>query len=69
MIEERYEQKLAEVDDLINDPDMPLCPARIWQLMEEISGHAEADADHDRRWPLPGDPARSPSVECLTAAT
>ena len=29
MTEESYEQKLAEVDDLINHPDMPLCPSRI----------------------------------------
>jgi hypothetical protein len=39
MTDESYEQKLAELDDLINDPNTPLCPARIWQLMGEISGH------------------------------
>jgi hypothetical protein len=37
--DENYERKLAELDDLINDPNMPLCPSRIWQLMGEISGH------------------------------
>ena len=39
MTNESYERKLAELDDLINDPNMPLYPARIWQLMGEISGH------------------------------
>ena len=39
MTDESYEQKLAELDDLINNPNVPLCPARIWQLMGEISGH------------------------------
>jgi len=37
---EGYERKLVELDDLINDPCIPLCPARIWQLAEEISEHA-----------------------------
>ena len=49
MTEGRYTEKLSEVDHLINDPSMPLCPARIWQLMEEISGHAETEVDHERR--------------------
>jgi hypothetical protein len=35
MTEESYEQKLAEVDNFINDPNRPLCPARIWQLVGE----------------------------------
>jgi len=39
MTDENYERRLAELDDLINDPNMPLCPSRIWQLMGEISGH------------------------------
>jgi hypothetical protein len=49
MTEERYAAKLAEVDDLINNPDMPLCPARIRQLMKEISEHAETEVNSARR--------------------
>ena len=52
MTEERHAAKLAEVDDLINNPDMPLCPARIWQLMEEISvagDHGVADVPAKNR--------------------
>jgi hypothetical protein len=50
MTDEAYEQKLAELDDLINDPGTPLCPSRIWQLMGEISGHGahRTHADHER---------------------
>ena len=40
MTDENYERKLAELDDLINNPNMPLSPSRIWQILGEISGHA-----------------------------
>jgi hypothetical protein len=38
----------------MNNPDTPLCPARIWQLMEEISEHAETaeGISGDRSVPL-----------------
>jgi hypothetical protein len=51
MTHENYERKLAELDDLINDPNMPLCPSRIWALMGEISGHAGqmTSMDQERR--------------------
>jgi hypothetical protein len=50
MTDESYELKLAELDDLINDPGMPLYPARIWQLMGEISGHVGVtNLDQERR--------------------
>jgi hypothetical protein len=48
MTDESYERKLAELDDLINDPNLPLCPARIWQLMGEISGHAGQMTNQDQ---------------------
>jgi len=48
MTNESYEQKLAELDDLINDPSMPFCPARIWQLTTEISGHVGQMTKTDR---------------------
>jgi hypothetical protein len=51
MTDESYERKLAELDDLINDPNMPLCPSRIWQLMGEISRHdgQQTSADHEKQ--------------------
>jgi hypothetical protein len=51
--DESYEQKLAELDDLINDPTLPLCPARIWQLIGEISGHTgQLTSPELERWPI-----------------
>jgi hypothetical protein len=48
MTDESYERKLAELDGLINDPNLPLCPARIWQLMGEISGHVGQMTNQDQ---------------------
>jgi hypothetical protein len=54
--DENYEQKLAELDDLINDPNMPLCPSRIWQLMGEISGYvSQVNGADMERWPISRD--------------
>lgn len=30
--------KLAELDRLLNDPDVPMQPSRIWALLAELSG-------------------------------
>jgi hypothetical protein len=50
MTDENYDRKLAELDSLINDPNMPLSPARIWQLIGEISGHAgRTNVEQERR--------------------
>ena len=32
-----YETKLGELDRLLNDPEVPMEPARIWSLLAEIS--------------------------------
>ncbi len=29
--------KLAELDRILNDPDVPMEPARVWALLAEIS--------------------------------
>ena len=31
--------KLDELDRLLNDPDVPMQPARVWSLLAEISRH------------------------------
>jgi len=38
MTEEEYARKLEELDRLLNDPDVPIQPARIWSLLEQIAG-------------------------------
>jgi hypothetical protein len=37
MTEEQYARKLNELDRLLNDPDVPMQPARIWSLLAELS--------------------------------
>jgi len=48
MTEAEYARKLDELDRLLNDPDVPIEPARVWSLLAEIAhrdlGAAEARA-------------------------
>ena len=34
-----YTRKLDELDRLLNDPDVPMQPARVWSLLAEIAEH------------------------------
>ena len=53
MTDDNYERKLAELDDLINDTGLPLCAARIWQLLGEISGHVSQVTSMElESWPV-----------------
>ncbi len=37
MNDDEYGQKLDELDRLLNDPDVPMQPSRIWSLLAELS--------------------------------
>ena len=37
MTEADYERKLDELDRLLNDPDVPMEPSRVWSLLAEIA--------------------------------
>ncbi len=37
-----YARKLDEVDRLLNDPDVPMEPGRIWALLAEIAVREQA---------------------------
>ena len=39
MTEIEYARKVAELDRLLNDPDVPMQPSEVWALLDEISGH------------------------------
>ncbi len=39
MSDSEYERKLDELDRLLNDPEIPMQPARVWSLLAEISRH------------------------------
>jgi hypothetical protein len=34
-----YSRKLDELDRLLNDPDVPIQPDRIWSLLADVSRH------------------------------
>lgn len=44
MTEKDYQQKLDEVDRLLNDPDVAMEPARVWSLLAELS-HQDLTAE------------------------
>ncbi|HXT82640.1 MAG TPA: peptide chain release factor 1 [Acetobacteraceae bacterium] len=48
-----YARKLEELDSLLNDPDVPMQPERIWSLLADVSGH-------DARWGM--QPASEPAI-------
>ena len=37
MMDTEHEAKLDELDRLLNDPDVPMEPGRIWSLLAEIA--------------------------------
>lgn len=37
-----YAAKLNELEQLLNNPDIPMSPARVWSLLAEISGYEMA---------------------------
>ena len=39
MTQQDFEQKLDELDSLLNDPDVRLEPSRVWMLLAEVSQH------------------------------
>jgi len=47
MTEIEYARKLREVDRLLNDPETPMEPGRIWSLLAEISRAAGAQSAPD----------------------
>ncbi len=43
MTDTDYTLKLDELDRLLNDPDAPMQPDRVWSLLAEISHHDLSD--------------------------
>jgi hypothetical protein len=39
-----YKLKLDELDRLLNDPDSPMDPSKVWVLLAEVSRHAINEA-------------------------
>jgi hypothetical protein len=47
MTDTDFARKLAELDRLLNDPEVPLEPAKVWSLLAEIS-YRDLDAQRQR---------------------
>ena len=39
MTDHEYASRLDELDRLLNDPDVPMDPARVWSLLADLSHH------------------------------
>lgn len=37
MSSQEFERKAVEADRLLNDPDLPFDPTKVWALMEEMA--------------------------------
>lgn len=37
MQDEEYQRKLDELDRLLNDPEVPMEPLRVWSLLAELA--------------------------------
>lgn len=37
MTDVEYNRKLEELDQLLNDPDVPMQPDRIWSILADVS--------------------------------
>jgi len=44
--ESEYDARVDELDRILNDPEVPMEPARVWSLLAEIAG---------REVPAPGE--------------
>ena len=43
MTDHEYARRLDELDRLLNDPDVPMDPSRVWSLLADLSNHDGAN--------------------------
>lgn len=44
MTQEEHARKLEELERLLNDPDVPMNPSRVWSLLADLSGRDAVSA-------------------------
>ena len=49
MTRREYGSKIDELEALLNDPDVPLLPDRVWTLLAEVAGNPAYDGE--AKWP------------------
>ena len=45
MSESEYDARVDELDRILNDPEVPMEPARVWFLLAEIAGRETLASD------------------------
>ena len=50
MTDAEYSRKLDELDRLLNDPDVPMEPARVWSLLAELAQRDTLNARTHSPW-------------------
>jgi hypothetical protein len=48
MTDAEYSRKLDELDQLLNDPDVPMQPDRIWSILADVSRRDLPKTGHTR---------------------
>jgi hypothetical protein len=66
MTDHEYARKMDELDRLLNDPDVPMDPSRVWTLLADLSRHdGPGTTGHEARLATglaePGRPASPPA--------
>ncbi|HVC63627.1 MAG TPA: peptide chain release factor 1 [Acetobacteraceae bacterium] len=46
MMQDESARKFAELDQLLNDPDVPMDPARVWSLLADLSERDAGSPTH-----------------------
>ena len=58
MTDTEYNRKLDELDRLLNDPTVPMQPARIWDMLAEVAERGEVNSFPNQSGILYSPPAR-----------
>ena len=53
MTEADYTKTLIELDRLLNDPDVPMQPDRIWAMLADLTAHDRAMGVRAQAEPVP----------------
>jgi hypothetical protein len=63
MTDHEYARKLEELDRLLNDPDVPMDPSRVWSLLADLSRHeGTATNGHEARFAVGAAQAARPAT-------
>jgi hypothetical protein len=63
MTDHEYARNLEELDRLLNDPDVPMDPSRVWSLLADLSRHeGPASAGHEVRFAIGAAQAAQPPI-------